>query len=151
MSTDARDQLIEQTVRGAQIIAFAFLVGVLTFSGIAYFLVNVAKVMGDMDPFIPMIMAAISIPGAIAPSIIAGLRQPTSDASDQEICQAYTGNKIVQLVGLEGACFMNLVAYIVGGQWWSYVPVGICVAMMLMWFPSQTELKHQFESLEFQN
>jgi len=104
-----------------------------------------------MDPFIPMIMAGISVPGAIVPSIVTGLRQPTADASDQEVCQTYTGNKIVQLAGLEGACFMNLVAYIVGGQWWSYVPVGICVAMMLMWFPSQTELKHQFESLEFQN
>jgi len=46
MNTEARDQLIEKTVRGAQIIAFALLVGVLTFSGIAYFLVNVAKVMG---------------------------------------------------------------------------------------------------------
>lgn len=53
---------------------------------------------------------------------------------------------IVEYALLEGACFMNIVAYILERNWWSLGIAGVFVLFMLSNFPTETRFKHYAET-----
>jgi len=75
-------------------------------------------------------------------------------ASPDRLISVYQTIFIVSAALLEGACFFNLICYMVEGQWASLAFVGFCLLVNLSTFPSkdgvETWIQQQLELIDLE-
>lgn len=135
--------------RGAQIIAAALMLGVLTFAAISVFLVEVqhlpaARTGAMMSIGLAVfagtcLMMAVWVSAALATTAV-------KDQSDDGLIQGWQSRIIIRFALCEAACFANLVGYIVEQNWWSLAVVAGLLVFMLTMFPTRTQLEQFIET-----
>ncbi|MBT5020797.1 MAG: hypothetical protein HON04_18855 [Planctomicrobium sp.] len=147
----------EEVVRVAKIIAFAMILGALTFAGIAWFIAQQMNRGGDQDQLISLIMAATSLPELFIFFFVSNFMSaermeqrpgynPTWSTPEMKPYHIKLTHIIVQYALLQGACVMNIVAYIIEQNWWSLGIASVFLLFMLSNFPSETRFKHYAET-----
>jgi hypothetical protein len=147
-------QLHEIVGRTAQIIAGALIMAVLMFAGVAFFVAQGEPAKSPMVALIGVGMAVMSVVVRfIVPTIIVnGAKNSLKEASaaDQmnQLAGLYHAKMIVGMAVLEGAAFINLIAYIIEKQFWSYGVVAFLLAVMAISFPSQGQFESWAEDMK---
>lgn len=126
-------------IRTAQIIWGALLMGVLTFAGIVLTMAQTNN--ATPLPLIGAVFAlmAIGTRFVVPPIIVRAAIQKipvVDDTIDERLFPIYQTRLIVGMALLEGACFLNLIAYMMGSQWWTLVVLGTLLSLMVVMFPS---------------
>lgn len=150
---------LDRFVRETQIIAAALIAGAATFVGIA---VVIVQVVGN-DPAPTGMIVSLVMAGMTLAEIVPFFLIPGQLERSPQLLQfgppgegltghhsLYRGQLIIRLALLEGACFMNTIAYIIEHNWWSLAIVGGLLLIMLMMFPTRTRVEHYVESRELQ-
>ncbi len=161
MFNPEQEELISQTVRTSQIIAFALISGVLIFA----FVIVLTGLANDEPPETPLVsivgfvFAAVSV--LVAPIVskaIAAMMRRTALSGKQTrsrqfqeqqkkfgsfglIVGSYLTKQIVRRALLEGAAFMNLIAYIIDAQSLNLALAIFLALAMLFDFPSRDRLE----------
>jgi len=129
MNQDNRDKLMAN-VRVMQIITLAMAMGVLMF-GLTVLLVMRPEE-ADQEPFIAYLGFGLAIPAAIAsfvvPRIITNSQSPTTET--------YQTGLIIGLALLEGAAFLNIMAYMIEGTIYSLGVAAVLLVLLLARFPT---------------
>lgn len=128
MNEDDRDKLMAN-VRVMQIITLAMAMGVLAFGVVAVLLIRPEVA---AEPMIAYVAFALAIPLAIASFIVPRLVVNSQPAT----VESFQTGLIVGLALVEGAAFLNLVAYLIEGQVYSLGMAAILLALMLIRFPT---------------
>lgn len=149
----------DRFARETQVIAAALFVGAMTFVGIAVVIVHVVGNNPESTGMIvSLIMAGVTL-AQIVPFFVIPAQMANSPQSPQtgnlgegltEHHSLYRGQLIIRLAILEGACFMNTIAYIIEHNWWSLAIVGGLLFIMLLLFPTRTRIAHFVESRQLQ-
>lgn len=161
MFNDEQEQLITQSTRTIQIIAFALIMGVVMFSGV----IVAAGMAAEEPPETPLIsligigfalmcfIAALVVPSlmmkGMRKSVMEGkplnTQQPQyhSEAVGEvgPLLGVFTTKEIVWRALLEGPAFLNLIAYMLEAQDFSLAIVGALVLTMLVTFPSRDKVE----------
>jgi len=150
---------VEQVVRSMRIILFALCMGVVSFGGVVLFvggshppkaaplIVWFGLGMGASVVVVRQVLRLV-IPAGARKGIVAGT------ASPDRLISVYQTIFIVSAALLEGACFFNLICYMVEGQWASLAFVGFCLLVNLSTFPSkdgvETWIQQQLELIDLE-
>lgn len=137
---------ISKQVKTMQIIWFALIAGVGTFSGVAIFLhpeVPAANLVLSrfLLFFAPMsVVMSFVVPGMIGRSAVKQ-SLPELQSADAEVAYPrlavfYQTSLIVALALLEGAAFFALMAYQLEGVWWTLLVAAVLGFFMLLHFPT---------------
>jgi len=129
----------EKWIRSAQIIWGALLMGVVMFIGVTLMVARSTD--SGPIPLIAVVFAcgAIAVRFVVPPMIVRAAVNKfpvVDDTTNERLFPIYQTRLIVGMALLEGACFFNLIAYIVGGQWWTWIAVGTLLVLMALMFPS---------------
>lgn len=135
-------------IRTTQIIWGALLMGVLTFGGLA-----ISMAQPNVASPLPLIGAVFALMATgtrfVVPPIVvrtAIQKIPVVDETiDDRLFPIYQTRLIVGMALLEGACFMNLIAYMTTAQWWTIVVLGILLSLMVVMFPSLPQFRNWAE------
>lgn len=146
---------VSQAVRTMQIIAGALMIGVMLFTIVAV-VAHGGRARNDI--FLPLLFVLITVPAIIARFIVPMMlvdfyrRKIVAAVQDGELKSSadvaarlfgvYQTKLIISLALLEGGAFLNNVAYIVAGQWWSLATAGILLLMMAIQFPTRNRLEY---------
>lgn len=140
---------ITKDVRGMQVLAGALMLGLMVFAGIAVFVIGpkpgeslVAAVMAGM--------VLIELPLFFILPQTALKREPGDKFDVQKELGRYSGAMLMRYALCEGAAFVNIVAYIVAGQWWSLAVAGLMWLVMVAMFPTQTKVEDWLENRQEQ-
>lgn len=150
----------EQVIHVARITAFGMFSGALVFAAVAWFIAGAPPAQGPEDQLISIIQAGISLPELVlffmVPSLLDPQRMSSSSgslqfANSEELkpYQAKFFQMIVQFALLEGACFLNLIAYIIEQNWWSFGLAIMFLLFMLSNFPTNTRFKFYAETQQY--
>ncbi len=155
MSEIPQSEDLRNIGRTAQIIAGALIAGVLMFAVVAFI---VGKGEGpDRMPVVSVIAAAIAginlvlrfvVPAIVVSSQTKSVVGTAEPKLTQLLAGIYQTKMIVGMAVLEGAAFLNLVAYIVEKQVWSYGVVACLLTVMIISFPSQTQFENWAEDIK---
>ncbi|QDT36488.1 hypothetical protein [Stratiformator vulcanicus] len=155
LSDDESRQWFGGVVATMQIIAGGLMAGVISFAAIAFVVAGGEKANDDAQaaedgvPVLTIVGAGFAILLAISAAVVtAQIKKPVTTESSQtppqtvpeNIVQAlflYQSRMIIWFAMLEGGAFFNLIAYIVEGQWVSYVVVAVLLMTMAATFPSR--------------
>lgn len=144
----------DQQLRVMQIIAFALMMGVMSFFGVVL-VVTQGNVFGMQQPGLITIIAAgfafiMIVNHFVIPSIIANAQLKrlagvgTSDAEKEQrvasLANVYQVHLIVGLALLEGAAFFNLIALMIGKSAASIAVIVVLLSLMLFKFPTRTKV-----------
>ncbi len=144
----------ESVGRTAMIIAGALIQGVLIFAVVAYFIGKGEPVQPPMISFIGAGTAVMMVVMRfILPTIIVnGAKVKLKEAGDSDLmsqlASLYVTKTVVGMAVLEAGAFLNLVAYIVEKQFWSYGPVAFLLLVMAISFPSQGQFESWAEEMK---
>jgi hypothetical protein len=144
---------MQQAVRTSQIICGAMMMGIITFAGI------VVTRPAPPNPALPMAYIAIGfaaiaiivrfiVPAFVAKNESSKLKGASPESLDAGLYGVFQTKMIIGLALLEGAGFMNLIAYMTGGQWWSLATVGLLLLLMAMMFPTLTKFESWAEDVK---
>ena len=156
-------QIDPQRVRVMQIIVIALVTGVATFAAVA-----VVQAQGKPPgvPFLAYVGAGVATIVVVArmfvPRIVAITQGRQASAGfdlekDQQklvdtFCGTYQTKVVMENALLEGAAFLNLIAYMVETQTMSLAVAGGLVSIMLLSFPTggrvESWVREQFEAIE---
>ncbi len=145
---------IESVGRTSQIIAGTLIAGVVMFACVAFFVAKGEPAKSPMLALIGAGMAAMAVAVRfIVPTVIvngAKARLKEASATDvmAQLAGLYQTKMIVGMAVLEGAAFVNLVAYITEKQFWSYGVVAFLLAVMAISFPSQGQFESWAEEMK---
>jgi len=132
-----------QVGRVTQIVSAALMFGILTFSGVAFV---IGRGEGDGQPIVSFVgvgFAAIAlvlqffVPNALVMAQGGTLRQISGEERRRALGGLYMTRTLIVMAILEGAAMLNIVAYILEHQIWSYAVVAVILTMMALRFPSQ--------------
>lgn len=132
-----------------QIIAMALPGGAFAFGAVAAFLVSSGFERSGTSPVISLIglggalisfVLHLAVPRKVAP--VAPASSPTLD----DLYGVYLTRLIIGLGLLEGAVFLNLIAYLLEQNWWSLAVAGGLLFWMLAMFPTRTRVEQWIES-----
>ncbi len=158
---------VDQSVKAMRIILLALTMGVVSFGGIAIFriggepkgeplLVWMGLAMGA-GAFVVRQVLRVVMPTGIRRGITSTQNAEQSvDRSSNEprLISGYQTLFIVSAALLEGACFFNLICYMVEHQWPSLALVGVALVINLSTFPSkdgvETWIQQQFELIDLE-
>lgn len=70
---------------------------------------------------------------------------PDSDETFLALAPAYQTERIIRLAIIEGGAFFNGVAYLTEKVWWSLAAMGLAILLMLVGFPTHTQIKAWIE------
>lgn len=144
----------DQQLRVMQIIAFALMMGAMSFFGVVL-VVTQGDVFGMQQPGLITIIAAgfafiMIVNHFVIPPIIANAQLKrlagggTSDAEKEQrvasLASVYQVHLIVGLALLEGAAFFNLIALMIGKSAASIAVVVVLLSLMLLKFPTRTKV-----------
>lgn len=144
----------ESVGRTSQIISGALIMGIVMFGGVAFV---VAKGAGDQAPMLAFIGIAFAgmntVLRFIVPTIIVNAAKPKlieANNADRmvQLAGLYQTKTIIAMAVLEGAALLNLVAYIIDKQLWSYGVVAFLLAVMAISFPSQGQFESWAEEMK---
>jgi len=137
----------EQTVRAAQIITIALVMGVVTFAVIAVLFVGALQPPPD-GRLISGLGAGFAVIAFVMHLVVpAMIARPQAQFTDEkQLYGAYLGKTIIGPALLEGAAFFNIVALIIEHNWWSLAIAGGLVFWMLAMFPTRTRVDHWVET-----
>jgi hypothetical protein len=135
-------ELLAQQVRLMQVVVLAMAMGVLMLGVIvAVVLRPEVKNDGLMIAYVGLAAAVLcAIAGLTLPRLIAG-KQPASVGT-------YQTKLIVGAAIFEAAAFLNLIAYMLEGQFYSLVAAGILLLLILMHLPTVRSVQDWLESRE---
>lgn len=117
--------------------------GVLTFSAVTVFLVHGNGMNVDVNVIVPaalLVGSLMNIVTIVAVAGSVGKRELPSTATEDDYLNLYQVASIIRWAGLEGAAFMNIVAYLLSAQWWSGIVPAICLLWMAATFPTSDKL-----------
>ncbi len=141
-----------QMVLVIQIIAFALLMGVGTFLLITIFLTQGQQPKQGQLAYMGIGMAVLALVGQGFVRLqldFSKVKQesfdPRSDEALLAFAPVYQTEVIIKLALLEGAAFMNGVAYLLEVQWWSLAAMGALLAFMGLKFPSRSRITNWIE------
>ena len=144
----------ESVGRTSQIISSALIMGIVMFGGVAFV---VAKGAGDQAPMLACIGIAFAGMNTVVrffvPTIIVNAAKPKLiEANDADrmvqLAGLYQTKTIIAMAVLEGAALLNLVAYIIDKQFWSYGVVAFLLGVMAISFPSQGQFESWAEEMK---
>lgn len=146
-------QTPEQAVKAAQIVTFAMVAGIVSFGGIA---VVVGGLHQDEDAFLSMILGGISLGPIVMSLVLPSLISPEriqsrqtgagSSVSPEMVPYQVMFTRVLLRSGiLEGAALLNLIAYLLEGQWWSIGLAGVILLILLTNFPTASRFHHYAE------
>jgi hypothetical protein len=158
MEIPSREKLAPQ-VRTLQIIVAAFVVGCITFGAIAFFL-QVAPPLAAGEQVFPVVTSmALAFGGfALVAQVVLGpmlLKQSRQSLVQQEgespddamrLLTGFYTTTIVVAAFAEGACFFNLIAYMIEGSPYALAMAGLLVLTILMRFPTVNGVADWLES-----
>ena len=70
---------------------------------------------------------------------------PNSEEAFLSLAQTYQTERIIKLAIIEGGAFFNGVAYMTEKVWWSLVAMGLAILMMLVGFPTRSQINAWIE------
>lgn len=145
------------------IIAFALIMGVVTFAAVVGVGLNqpALPAQPDDNPFLSigaagiatvLVVLSIFVPTMVASQTLEKLKDRGYPVAEEELLPVYQQKMIIRLGLLEGAAFMNLVVFMTEQQQWSLGIVGLMVVIMIVNFPTPGRIhdwiKEQKELLE---
>jgi hypothetical protein len=159
---DADDNLIRNHGRTVQIIAFAMLMAIVMFLGVATIVVmgnNNQPAMGGQGGTLPIlsmvavVVLVIDVPlSFIMPRIMASnsVRQlaMAPDSDTRALLGIRQSTVIISRALLEGVGFLGCIAFVVEMHWLALVPVLVVIALMLLTFPTFRKTREWVESQE---
>lgn len=155
LEPDSHENAYRKQILTSQIIAFALLMGILTFAGVAWFMVTTNKVHNPIPPllylswgsFVLMFLASLTVPAMIARSHVEQIGRGawTLNNPAMSIPETDTGRLLVvfqlqMIIGramLEGAAFLGLITYLVTGEPLALIGPGAVVVLMILSFPTR--------------
>ena len=153
MSADERDRdaLIAPTLLTCRIIGGALVFGVLAFATLVIVL-RLGEPAED-EALVSLIGAGVAFLAVVARQVVVGVMggrtaSGTAGSPAAGALGLYVTRLIVGLAILEGACFFNLIAYMLEGHWWSLLVVAGLLAWMIASFPTTTRLRQWIEDRE---
>ena len=174
MFNEGQEKLLKQTTRICQIIAFALIMGVLVFAGIILG-VGLGPDQPPETPIVSIVGSAVGLAALpawmIIPGlVVAGLRrkvvagEPISNQPGQQypeetgdvgpLVGVYQAKKIFGFAVLEGAAFINLIAYLLEGQSMNIAIAAGLLCLMMFGFPVQDSVerfvRQELETVEQQ-
>lgn len=149
MEMPSREKVVTQ-VRTLQIIVAALALGCVTFAAIAVVLQSAPEPAEGEDVFPVVTSMALAFGGfalvaqaVLGPLLLKQTRQSlvqqegTSPDDAMRILNGYQTSTIVAAAFAEGACFFNLVAYMIDGSPYTLAMAGLLVLTILMRFPTE--------------
>ena len=136
-----------QVVRQCQILSAALIMGVVIFMIIAVGLVQIGNFEGgDLGGIFIAVGGVFAMAMLVASTVLKNSIKAPANADEQTLLQVFSGRNLLQKAPLEGAAFLNILAYIVEQSIWSLGIATILLAAMLSTFPTRTRLDHFIES-----
>ena len=133
-----------QMVLVIQIIAIALIMGVATFMVMALLINQGQQPKQGQLAYLGIGMAGLALVGQAFFRLGVDLGKvdretfdPCSDEALLAFAPVYQMELIIKLALLEGAAFMNGVAYLVEIRWWSLAAMGALLAVMCLKFPTK--------------
>jgi len=141
----------DNPTRQLQIICAALIMGVLTFSAVTVFLVHGNGMDVNVNIIVPaalLVGSLMNIVTIVAVASSVGKRELPSPATEDDLLNLYQTASIIRWAGLEGAAFMNIVAYLLSAQWWSGIVPAVCLLWMAATFPTADKLNDWLRARE---
>lgn len=154
MSESPQSTIAQSVGRTAQIIAFALITGVLVFAAIAYFVAKGKPAAFPIVSYMGVGFAVINLTMRfVVPAYLVSMQKRSlAGATEPDLTNSLAGlyqtKMIIGMALLEGAAFINLVAYIVEKQIWSFGVVGALVLVMVASFPTQWKIENWVEDMK---
>jgi len=144
----------ESVGRISQIIAGALIAGVVMFACVAFFIAQGEPAKSPMLALVGAGMAAMAVvvrfivPTLIVNGAKARLKEVANADRMTQLAGLYQTKMIIGMAVLEGAAFVNLIAYITERQYWSYGVVAFLLGVMAISFPSQGQFESWAEEMK---
>ena len=140
-----------QAVRPLQLICTGLILGLVLFSTVVIFL----SLSGAMQPaagteMVAWILLALSLPQIVATQIVSSRLQPAGKLDREALLSSYRTSSIVGWAGLEGAAFMNIVGFLIAGNWLSLLIPGVVLCWLAATFPTADRLDNWLRQQEIQ-
>ncbi len=147
---------LENRARALQIVVGAMILGVVTFAVVAWVISrDKAHFEFSLLAIVGVVFAASSLPMAIIlPNIIRqNLNQPTAgsgtptDAPDRvdAIFAGFQSSTIIRFALLEGAAFLNVIAFMIDGASICLIVAGLLLVIMAAMFPRADQITQAIE------
>ena len=144
-------------IRTVQIITFALMQGVVVFGAVAFF---ISRDKPKTDGFLVWIALGLAVVAVVIRSIIGGfLNGALSSGMDRTVWDELPSQKqnsrligqfqtkhIVECALLEGAAFLNLIAYIMERNIISIIVAGVLLMLIMISFPGGSKIDHWAEN-----
>lgn len=152
------DSVLRQRVLTMQIIAGALPMGLVVFFGIVLFLVYGQAGPPRQLPALPMVsliaVVFVIMSGSMSLVVphfltLAELRRRAASPGDGDVIALLNVKQTTLIVGLallEGPAFLGLIAFLVERQPLVLIVPGLCLAAMLMRFPTENSVRNWLES-----
>jgi len=161
MATSDRSPSEQVPLRTSQIVVSALIGGVVIFAAVAIAL-TWQKPPGE--PFMAYFSAVFAVPVVIFGFVFAKVMLPTirkslppEIAADKirALYAEYQGAVLLRNASLEGAAFLNVIAYLTTALWWSLAVVAVLVAVMIVGFPTSSRfddwVRRRSEDAQFES
>ena len=152
MRNEPDDATLSSAASTMKIIALALILGVVAFSGVAIVLGWGKPANGNIVSLLGLGLVAVEmVPFFLVPAVVGASRigtraDTTVDQAAQHLCGLYQTRMIVRYALIEGACFLNLIAYLTERNTWSLLVIGSLLTAMIFIFPTETRLRHWVEA-----
>ncbi|MCA9077261.1 MAG: hypothetical protein KDA93_19700 [Planctomycetaceae bacterium] len=145
-----RIDIPDEDMRGFYILAGALIAGAIVFA--VGSLVYVLVILGNPGPtgqFMSWFMLGFGVISTVPVFVAAQLVKPQiADSADEtaSLIGRCRGRMILRFAGIQGACFCNIVAYLIEHNVWSIGVAGGFIFLMLAMFPTRTRVEQWVET-----